>query len=329
MASPSPPPPPPSSLLAQCNKLSTALTSLGITPPWENDPAKDAIELIQDELTAALQGIVAPAPKIPPSSPLLCCTALRDPPPPATPQVATTNNNNIKHTIVNPHDDPVLFPRPIPNAPPPLEWPSEYLQKTASTTTSGASNGGLLQPGEVYLGDEQTDDVAKEPFEGHGGGVFGSFLGGDVVSKVFCEEAPATGRRSIVSVEIRINPKGNFTCNGTVFPDLDGLVNLRKLTITGCDMNGATIPWRSFARVTYKLEHIALVSNNITGRIPADIGEIRNLTSLRLDGNRIEGILPAAVGRLGNLEILRLSGNLGMNGVLPPSMAGMKKLDWM
>ncbi|KAI8849637.1 hypothetical protein BC829DRAFT_391264 [Chytridium lagenaria] len=94
-------------------------------------------------------------------------------------------------------------------------------------------------------------------------------------------------------------------------------------------MNGAAIPWRTFGRVLNQLENINLVSNNLTGRITADIGDLKNLTAVRLDGNRIDGTIPAAVGRIDHLQILRVAGNTNMTGFLPPSMASMAHLQWL
>ena len=52
-----------------------------------------------------------------------------------------------------------------------------------------------------------------------------------------------------------------------------------------------------------------LSNNRLTGSIPAELGELSNLTYLSLWGNRLTGSIPAELGNLINLTYLNLSNN--------------------
>lgn len=58
------------------------------------------------------------------------------------------------------------------------------------------------------------------------------------------------------------------------------------------------------------LRHLVLHSNQLTGLIPAELGELINLVTLDLSENRLTGRVPPGLGdRLKNLEFLNLGGN--------------------
>jgi Leucine-rich repeat (LRR) protein len=47
-----------------------------------------------------------------------------------------------------------------------------------------------------------------------------------------------------------------------------------------------------------------IYSNDIQGRIPSELGGLRNLIGLDLHGNRISGPVPLALGNIGSLKFL-------------------------
>ncbi|RZB73606.1 MDIS1-interacting receptor like kinase 2-like [Glycine soja] len=61
------------------------------------------------------------------------------------------------------------------------------------------------------------------------------------------------------------------------------------------------------------------------GRIPNEIGNIRNLTLLALDGNNFFGPIPSSLGNCTHLSILRMSENQ-LSGPIPPSIAKLTNL---
>ena len=65
-----------------------------------------------------------------------------------------------------------------------------------------------------------------------------------------------------------------------------------------------------------------LAGNNLTGGIPAELGNLSNIEDLYLDGNNLTGTIPAEVGNLSKLRILGLDGN-NLTGELPEGLAAL------
>ncbi len=74
------------------------------------------------------------------------------------------------------------------------------------------------------------------------------------------------------------------------------------------------------------LEELNISNNKITGALPAEIKDLRNLRILDASDNLMTGV-PAEVGQLQNLEILDLSNNK-LTG-LPYELGNLQKLKWL
>ena len=71
---------------------------------------------------------------------------------------------------------------------------------------------------------------------------------------------------------------------------------------------------------------LVLDENQLSGEIPAELGNLSNLEYLYLGGNQLSGEIPAELGNLSNLEYLYLGGNQ-LSGEIPGELAGLYKLD--
>lgn len=80
------------------------------------------------------------------------------------------------------------------------------------------------------------------------------------------------------------------------------------------------------------LERLDLRYNQLSGEIPPEIGNLTNLLYLQLDHNQLTGEIPPEIGNLINLQTLMLNEN-SLSGQLPESMANLVNLSggagWM
>lgn len=73
---------------------------------------------------------------------------------------------------------------------------------------------------------------------------------------------------------------------------------------------------------------IELPRNNLQGRLPRSLGNLRNLRRLDLSLNRLQGPLPREIGALRKLKFLELSGN-SLSGEIPPEIGKLSWLSWL
>ena len=70
----------------------------------------------------------------------------------------------------------------------------------------------------------------------------------------------------------------------------------------------------------------AELGNQLTGEIPAELGDLTNLTHLYLYDNQLTGEIPAELGDLTNLELLSLYGNQ-LTGEIPAELGDLTNLE--
>ena len=71
---------------------------------------------------------------------------------------------------------------------------------------------------------------------------------------------------------------------------------------------------------------LVLPSSGLTGRIPAQLGELEQLAVLRLNSNRLTGPIPPELGKLGVLKVLHLDHN-ALTGRIPETLADLARLE--
>ena len=74
-----------------------------------------------------------------------------------------------------------------------------------------------------------------------------------------------------------------------------------------------------------KVTHLGLRANNLTGEIPAELGNLTNLERLGLEGNQLSGEIPTELGNLSNLEWLGLSFNQ-LSSEIPAALGNLSSL---
>ena len=70
------------------------------------------------------------------------------------------------------------------------------------------------------------------------------------------------------------------------------------------------------------------MGNELTGDIPAELGNLSNLETLWLHGNQLTGEIPTELGNLSNLETLNLGGNQ-LTGDIPTELGNLSNLAWL
>ena len=74
-----------------------------------------------------------------------------------------------------------------------------------------------------------------------------------------------------------------------------------------------------------RVTELDLNSNNLSGKMPPQLGSLSNLTHLDLRSNGLRGQIPRELGDLDDLEVLSLSGN-ALGGKIPPELGSLSNL---
>ena len=76
-----------------------------------------------------------------------------------------------------------------------------------------------------------------------------------------------------------------------------------------------------------RIQRLDLSSNDLTGRIPPELGTLANLEELDLRDNDLTGEIPSELGNLANLRQLDLGSNDGLTGEIPPELGNLANLE--
>ena len=77
----------------------------------------------------------------------------------------------------------------------------------------------------------------------------------------------------------------------------------------------------------YRLRRLHLAGNSIGGPIPAAIGNLAQLEYLYLTFNPLTGEIPADIGKLSNLRVLNIASTNRLGGSIPPELGQLGKLE--
>jgi len=83
--------------------------------------------------------------------------------------------------------------------------------------------------------------------------------------------------------------------------------------------------WKGVTCQAGHIKKLRLYNNQLTGTLPPEIGNLKQLSQLTLDINQLRGNLPPELGNLTNLESLSLQKNL-LSGELPSELEKLKNL---
>ncbi|MCB2197308.1 MAG: leucine-rich repeat domain-containing protein, partial [Bacteroidetes bacterium] len=89
--------------------------------------------------------------------------------------------------------------------------------------------------------------------------------------------------------------------------------------------NNVSNAWHGVTVSGGHVTELNLTSNNLTGTIPPEIGDLLYLTKLELYYNNLEGEIPTEIGNLTNLTLMDLDGNQ-LSGSIPPEIGNLTNL---
>ena len=96
--------------------------------------------------------------------------------------------------------------------------------------------------------------------------------------------------------------------------------------VTGLHLDGLDLyVLESSLEYLDSLKRLVLSNNELSGPIPAEIGDLTNLRHLDLSNNQLSGPIPPELGNLTNLRYLDLSNNQ-LTGELPPELTNLTNL---
>ena len=84
--------------------------------------------------------------------------------------------------------------------------------------------------------------------------------------------------------------------------------------------------WHGVTVSQNRVISLGLSSNNLTGMIPLELGNLSNLTGLSLSDNALSGSIPKALGNLSSLNQLILAGN-DLSGSIPKELGSLSRLE--
>ena len=89
--------------------------------------------------------------------------------------------------------------------------------------------------------------------------------------------------------------------------------------------SGTECSWYGVTCQDSNITRIILNSNQLSGSIPPEIGDLTNLTHLYLYYNQLSGSIPPEIGNLASLTYLSLHSNQ-LNGSIPPEIGDLTSL---
>ncbi|XP_014493485.1 MDIS1-interacting receptor like kinase 2 [Vigna radiata var. radiata] len=119
--------------------------------------------------------------------------------------------------------------------------------------------------------------------------------------------------------------------NGTLPLSIANLTQVFELDVSRNDVSGVLDPSlfpdgsNSPKSGLIGIRNLLFQDTLLGGRIPNEIGNIRNLTLLALDGNSFDGPIPPSLGNCTHLSILRMPQNQ-LSGPIPPSIGKLTNL---
>jgi hypothetical protein len=122
-----------------------------------------------------------------------------------------------------------------------------------------------------------------------------------------------------------LNIGANFM-SGPIPDSFAGLVNMQSLNIDNTTLTGGLS--EELVSSWPQLTSLSIRRSNLSGPIPAALGNLTSLTLINLAQNKLSGPIPPSLGRLTGLTTLGLYDNM-LTGEIPPELGGMTNMTYL
>ena len=162
----------------------------------------------------------------------------------------------------------------------------------------------------------------------------GQCAGGTAVANPNANHGLVSDCNELLDARDRLMGSGDATLNWSTelaIGSWDGVVvSGSPRRVTGLELSSkqlsGVIP-ADIGNITH-LKTLDLSNNALTGEIPSELARLSRLESLSLDRNSLSGQIPYDLERLGNLKELYLSGNSLLTGCIPDGLEDVDKNDF-
>ncbi|GAU15765.1 hypothetical protein TSUD_235810 [Trifolium subterraneum] len=91
------------------------------------------------------------------------------------------------------------------------------------------------------------------------------------------------------------------------------------------DLQLLNLEINNLGNLSTQLSELFLGGNQISGKLPAELGNLIGLILLSVDSNHFEGIIPTTFGKFGKMQVLGLTGNV-FSGKVPAIIGNLSQL---
>ncbi|KAJ1431186.1 Serine/threonine-protein kinase, active site [Sesbania bispinosa] len=150
----------------------------------------------------------------------------------------------------------------------------------------------------------------------------------DIVVNHFVGNVPSLGRlQDLQWLNLGRNNLGDNSMKDLEF--LKSLTNCSKLQMLDISYNnfGGSLP-NSMGNLSTQLNRLYVGGNHLSGKIPAELGNLINLTLLTMESNHFEGLIPTTFWMLQKMQVLDLGGNQ-LSGVIPTFIGNLSQLFYL
>ncbi|KAH0646749.1 hypothetical protein KY290_035358 [Solanum tuberosum] len=128
-------------------------------------------------------------------------------------------------------------------------------------------------------------------------------------------------------ISLQVNQLTNDQSTGELsfLTSLSNCKYLKTVQIGGNQFNGSLPKSLGSGNWSFSLEYFIALQSGITGKIPTNISNFRNLEWLSLGENKLIGSIPPDLGNLKNLKRFSLEKN-NLDGIIPTSLCNMENL---